>query len=90
MKIELVAVVFALMEAVKRIPVLSPAGRRWILPWIAIALGVGLVLMESPTPTPSLALEGIVLGLAAMGLYSKTLGGSGGPAASAAGGPLPK
>jgi len=65
----LIPLLTALMQAVKQIPWLKVEGRSWILPFLAIGIGVvgtmgALSVWDGPT-----AIKGIIFGLAAIGLY---------------------
>ncbi|MFO8012129.1 MAG: hypothetical protein R6X20_02370 [Phycisphaerae bacterium] len=72
--IAIVPLVTALMLAVKQAPPLKREGLKWLLPWIAVALGVGVSLLAAGEVTTDLALRGLVYGLAAAGLYDGTVG----------------
>jgi len=70
-----IPIVAALMMMVKQIPIFAPEGRKWILPWVSLVLGVGVAcgLAGAVTGvwalTPDLAIQGVIFGLAASGLY---------------------
>lgn len=65
----IIPLVTALVMAVKQAPPLKPEARRWMLPWIAIGLAVGASFLLAQEVTGPLALQGVVYGLAAAGLY---------------------
>ena len=77
--VTLAALVFSLMQAVKMIPLLTQP-RRWVLPWIAIALSLALVYGWHYIQTADLALMALVAALGAMGLYQKTTASTNPPA----------
>ena len=70
-----IPIVAALMMMVKQIPVFAPEGRKWILPWVSLAVGIGVAcgLAGAMTGvwamTPDLVIQGVICGLAASGLY---------------------
>ncbi|HUX16717.1 MAG TPA: hypothetical protein VMW52_09610 [Phycisphaerae bacterium] len=69
LKLLVVPLVAALMMMVKLVPPLQPETRRWILPWIATALGVLGAWLVSESFTRLAVLQGLVWGLSAAGLY---------------------
>lgn len=71
--VSLVALVFALVEAVKRLPWMQAADRRaWVLPLVAIVSAVGMVYAwEYVQHHAELVLSGLVIAMAATGFYKK-------------------
>lgn len=68
-----VAVLMGLMQAVKQIPWLARESVKWVVPFIAVALGVAAACATAWPPTGETALKGVALGLAAVGLYQVTI-----------------
>jgi hypothetical protein len=61
-------VLVAVVQALKAVPTLRE--RTWLLPFASMALGVAAVYVAAGFPDdPGLAWTGVVLGLAASGLY---------------------
>ncbi len=72
-EILLVPLLMGLMQAIKQIPWLKAESHAWILPFLAIGIGVvgtmgALSMWDGPT-----AIKGIIYGLAAVGLYQATV-----------------
>ena len=71
----IVPIVVAVVMALKQVPIFTES-RRWVLPWIAVLLGIGAAtLWAEPAATwQQIARIGLIYGLAAGGLYDGTVG----------------
>lgn len=71
----IVPIVVAVMMGLKQVPIFTEP-RRWVLPWVAVLLGIGAaILWAEPEATwQQIARIGLIYGLAAGGLYDGTVG----------------
>ena len=65
----LVAVVTLLVQVAKGIPAVHR--RRWLWPLLGVGLGIAAIYVRAGLPAdPTLAWQGVLTGLASLGLYS--------------------